>query len=259
MDGRTQQDAVGAEGRPHAASGARPWPISPATLAALVYAVNLAAIVAGVASGHRRGDLALRFEEKQSITFLSSNQLALTALLGWVVYLLRRRALAPQPGSVGFWLLSAAGFFYLMLDESFQFHEGMDSRVLELVDPDAKNPRLDGLSTAVYGLGALVVCWLFRAEITRFPAAFVFFCVGGAFLLATSALNFGDAAAWRVVLEESSKLLGVASFLLAHIVAFLGSLAEVEQRTPRGRDVSADQARRYGSSARQRYQLATER
>jgi hypothetical protein len=239
MDGLAQQDAAGLEGEAEggvpAASGARLWPISPTTLAVLVYVVNLAAIVAGILSGIEKGNLALRFEEKQSITFLSSNQLAVTSLLGWLTYLLLRRALAPQRASVLFWALSAAGFFYLMLDESFQFHEGMDSRVLELVDRGAKNPRLDGLSTAVYGLGALGVCWLFRAEITRFPAAFVFFCVGGAFLVATSALNFGDAAAWRVVLEESCKLLGVASFFLAHLVAFLGSLAEVERRAPRAR------------------------
>jgi hypothetical protein len=204
--------------------------ISSTVLAALVYGVNIAAIAAGISSGYRKGDLALRFQEKQSITFFSSNQLAMTALLGLVIYLLRRHVLGRQPASVWFWLLSAAGFFYLMLDESFQFHEGMDSRVLELVDPDAKNPRLDGLSTAFYGLVAFVVCWIFRAEVARFTGALVFFGMGGLFLAATSAANFGHAAPWRVVLEESCKLLGVASFLLAYVTAFLHSMAEVESR-----------------------------
>lgn len=78
------------------------------------------------------------------------------------------------------------------------------------------------------------MCWLFRGEITRFQQAFVFLSVGGVFLVATSALNFGDAAPWRVVLEESCKLLGVASFFLAHQAGLLGSLAEVEWRAPRG-------------------------
>lgn len=234
MDGFVHQDTPSVEPAPRAARGApvaRPRAISPVPLAALVYSVNLVAIVAGLVSGHRKGNLALRFEEKQSITFFSSNQLAATALLGALIYILRRRALSCRPASAWFWLLSAAGFFYLMLDESFQFHEGMDSRVIELVIPDARNPRLDGLSTAFYGLGALAVCWLARGEITRFSQAFVFFCIGGVFLAATSALNFGDAPPWRVALEESCKLLGVASFFLAYLMAFLGSLAEVEART----------------------------
>ena len=236
MDGLSQHEAPGpgSEHRPapRVTAGRRPW-ISPTTLALLVYGVNLAAIAAGISSGYRKGNLALRFEEKQSITFFSSNQLAMTALLGMVIYLLRRRALGSQPASVWFWLVSAAAFFYLMLDESFQFHEGMDSRLLELVAPDAKNPRMDGLSTALYGLGALVVCWLFRTEITRSGRALVFFCIGGLFLAATSALNFGHAAPWRVVLEESCKLLGVASFFLAYVTAFLGSMAELESRPTR--------------------------
>jgi hypothetical protein len=232
MDGLSQHEPASPEGQarraPRVSSGARSWWISPATLAVFVYPVNLVAIAAGISSGYREGNLALRFEEKQSITFFSSNQLAMTALLGVVVYLLRRRALGAEPRSARFWLLSAAAFFYLMLDESFQFHEGMDSFVLELVVPDAKNPRVDGISTGLYGLGALVACWLFRDEITRFRQALPFLCAGGVFLAVTSAVNFGNAAPWRVVLEESSKLLGVASFFLAYVIAFLGSLAEVE-------------------------------
>jgi hypothetical protein len=234
MDGLSQHEAPSLEREQHRArrvtSGGQQWQRWPTRLALLVYGVNLAAIVAGISSGYRKGNLALRFEEKQSITFFSASQLAMTALLGVVIYLLRRRALGGQPPSVNFWLVSAAAFFYLMLDESFQFHEGMDSLVLELVVPDAKNPRVDGLSTALYGLGALAVCWLFRTEVTRSAGALKFFCIGGMFLAATSALNFGHAPAWRVVLEESCKVLGVASFFLAYVTAFLGTLAEVESR-----------------------------
>jgi hypothetical protein len=194
------------------------------------YAVNVIAIVAGIASGYRKGDLAMRFQEKQSITFFSSNQLAMTALLGAMIYLLRRRALGRQAGSALFWLLSSLAFFFLMLDESFQFHEGIDSRLFELFGTGGKNPRIDGLSTALYGLGAVAVCWLFRADILRFRQTFVFFSIGAAFLAATSALNFGDAPPWRVVAEEACKLLGVCSFLLGHLTAFLGTVSEVRDR-----------------------------
>jgi hypothetical protein len=208
----------------------RRWPVSPVLLAVVFYAVNLVAIVSSIASGQRKGDIALRFQEKQSITFFSSNQLAMTALLAAAIYLLHRHVLRRRAGSASFWLLSSIGFSYLMLDESFQFHEGMDSRVVELVAAGSENPRLDGLSTAFYGLGALAVCWFFRAEILRFPPTVVLFAIGAVFLAATSALNFGDAPAWQVVAEESCKLLGVCSFLLGHLAAFLGTLAEARDQ-----------------------------
>jgi hypothetical protein len=220
----------------HAVTRPPPGP-SPALLAVAFYAVNLTAIAAAIASGIRKGDLAHRFQEKQSITFFSSNQLAMTALLAAVIYLMRRHLLDRPFGSAAFWLLSSLGFFFLMLDESFQFHEGIDSRLFELVGAGAKNPRVDGLSTALYGFGALLVCWTFRAEIVRVRAAFAFFCAGGVFLAATSALNFGDAPPWRVVAEEATKLLGVCSFLLGHVAAFLGTLSEAPVRPARSRTV----------------------
>jgi hypothetical protein len=216
-------------------------------IAAALYAVNVTAIVAGIMSGHRKGDVALRFQEKQSITYFSSNQLAMTALLSAAIFLLGRHVLGARDRSTIFWLLSSLAYFYLMLDESFQFHEGMDSRVVDLVAPGAKNPRLDGLSTAFYGLGALVVSWMFRIEILRFRQTLLFFCVGGFFLAATSALNFGDAAAWRVVAEESCKLLGVCSFFLGYLAAFLGTVSEVRERA--GARVPASTDRRQPPSS----------
>ena len=210
------------------------WAVSPRLLAVVFYGVNLVAIVSGIASGYRKGDIALRFQEKQSITFFSSNQLAMTALLAAVIYLLRRHVLGRKAGSASFWLLSSLAFFFLMLDESFQFHEGIDSRLFEVFGGGTKNPRIDGLSTALYGLGALAVCWTFRRDILRFRPTFVFFGVGAVFLAATSALNFGDAPPWRVVAEEATKLLGVCSFLLGHLTAFLGTLSEARDRVAAG-------------------------
>ena len=203
------------------------WPVSPTWIAVVVYVVNVAAIVSAIASGHRKGDLAVRFQEKQSITFLSANQLAMTAIVAVAIWLVRRHVMGRKGGPTLFWLLSAAGFLFLMLDEGFQFHEGIDSRLFEIVGAGGgKNPRIDGISTALYGVGAFAVCWFFRTEILRFLPTVGFFAVGGFFLAATSALNFGDAPAWQVVLEESCKLLGVCSFLLGFVAAFLGTVAE---------------------------------
>jgi len=211
------------------------WPVSPTWIAVVFYTVNVVAIVSGIASGYRKGDIAMRFQEKQSITFFSSNQLAMTALLGAAIYLLRRHGLGRSVRASIFWLVTGAAFFFLMLDESFQFHEGIDSRLFEAVGAGGKkNPRIDGLSTALYGLAAFAVCWTFRADILRFQPTFHFFCAGAVFLAVTSALNFGDAPPWRVVTEEASKLLGVCSFLVGHIAAFLGTLSEVRDRVGPG-------------------------
>jgi hypothetical protein len=220
------------EGREAAVDGGNGAPMGAwlPRLAVAIYAVNVVAIVAGIMSGHRKGDIAMRFQERQTITYFSSNQLAMTALLAATVYLVRRHVLGRDVRSTLFWLLSSVGFFFLMLDESFQFHEGMDSRVVDLVAPGAKNPRVDGLSTAVYGLGALAVCWFFRADVLRWRPTFLFFCAGGVFLAATSALNIGDAPPWRMVAEESCKVLGVASFFLGYFAAFLGTVAEARER-----------------------------
>ena len=43
-----------------------------------------------------------------------------------------------------------------------------------------------------------------------------------------------DAPPWRVVAEEATKLLGVCSFLLGHLTAFLGTLSEARDRVAAG-------------------------
>ena len=104
-------------------------------LALAFFLVNLVAISASAISGYRRGNVAYRFEEKQAITFFSSNQLGATSLLAWIIYLLRRRLIRIDQAHnrTGlFWVISALGFLYLMLDESFQFHEGMDTGLFRL-------------------------------------------------------------------------------------------------------------------------------
>ena len=130
-----------------------------------------------------------------------------------------------------FWLISAAGFLYLTLDESFQFHEGMDTGVLRLFGY-VENPRLDGLATGLYGLVAAAVCYYYRREILAHRETLVFFCLGGLFLAATSALNIGDAPKWQIVIEETCKVMGVVSFLLGHLAAFRLSIFAADEPNP---------------------------
>lgn len=200
-------------------------------LAFVLFLVNLVAIAASIFSGYQRGDLAYRFGERQAITYFSSNQLGVTSLLAWIVYLLRKKLIAndqPYDRRVLFWLISAVGFLYLMLDESFQIHEGMDDSVFRLFGHH-ENPGLDGVSTGLYGVAAAAVCYYFRAEILRYRSALVLFCLGGVFLAVTSALDIGKEGPVHIVFEESSKLLGVASFLVAHFAVFFGTLEDIQK------------------------------
>jgi hypothetical protein len=198
-------------------------------VAGIFYTLNLIAIVVAAADGFAKGEPALRFQERQAITYLSSNQLAATALLGWIVFLLRdrlRRGDAARDHAHWFWALSAVGFFYLMLDESFQFHEGMDSGVARLFGV-REDPKLDGASTLAYGVAAAGLCYWFRSEVFRYRQAVRLFVAGGVFLVVTSILNAGEATQPKIVLEESAKLLGVVSFLLGHLGAFAGVASEI--------------------------------
>jgi hypothetical protein len=199
-------------------------------LAVVFFLVNLIAITSSIISGYQRGKIAYRFEEKQAMTFFSSNQLAATSLLAWLTYLIRRRLLRKDPAAnrISFWVISATGFFYLMLDESFQIHEGIDKNVSDAFGGHG-DPMLDGVVTASYGIVAAAVCWYYRSEILRYPCALRYFILGGIFLALTSALDIGEETQLQIVAEESCKILGVVSFLVGHFAALLGSLDEIEK------------------------------
>jgi hypothetical protein len=198
-------------------------------VALTLYTINLIAIVVAAADGVAKGEPALRFQERQAITYLSSNQLAATALLGWILFLLRdrlRRGDAARDPARWFWAVSAVGFFYLMLDESFQLHEGMDSGVARFFGVK-EDPKLDGASTLAYGAAAAGLCYWFRSEIFRYRQTVRLFAAGGVFLVVTSLLNAGEATQPKIVLEESAKLLGVVSFFLGHLAAFARVVSEI--------------------------------
>jgi len=205
-------------------------------IALVFFLINLIAIGSSIVSGYQRGKLAYRFEEKQAMTYFSSNQLAGTALMAWATYLAHRKLLKRDPRkdrSVFFWALSALGFFFLMLDESFQIHEGLDNYISHsrTVHGDA---GFDGLATLGYGVVAAGVCYYFRAELLRYRRCLIYYAIGGVFLVLTSVLDIGNESQLQIVIEESCKILGVVAFLTAYIGAFLGSVEEAAamQRAP---------------------------
>lgn len=75
-----------------------------------------------------------------------------------------------------------------------------------------------------------MLCFWYRAEILRRRDTLYFFLLGGFFLAVTSLLNVGHETQLQIVLEESAKLMGVASFLLGCLAAFVSSVADVRER-----------------------------
>lgn len=202
-------------------------------IAIVFFIVNVVAIIGSAISGYHQGNIAFRFEEKQAITYFSSNQLGATALLAWLIYVLRRTLFRDRAarGLPLFWMISAVGFLYLTIDESFQLHEGMDTSVFRMFG-HRENPMLDGVPTALYGIAAAAVCYYFRGEIVRYRSTLVLFGLGGFFLAVTSALNIGTESKVQIVMEESAKLLGVVSFLLGHLATFLGTVQDIQHAPP---------------------------
>jgi hypothetical protein len=193
------------------------------------FLINLIAIGGSIISGYHRGKLAYRFEEKQAMTYFSSNQLAGTALMAWATYLAHRKLLKRDPRknrSVLFWALSALGFFFLMMDESFQIHEGFDNFIAHGGKGGHTNAGFDGLATLGYGIVAAGVCYYFRAELLRYRRCLIYYAIGGVFLVLTSVLDIGDESQLQIVIEETCKILGVVAFLMAYLGAFIGSLEE---------------------------------
>ena len=85
------------------------------------------------------------------------------------------------------------------------------------------------MATGLYGVAAAAVRYYYRVEISRHRSTLGFFCLGGVFLVATSVLNIGEAGPVQIVIEESSKLLGVVSFLMGHFAAFAGALEDIQK------------------------------
>ena len=83
---------------------------------------NVIVIAVSIKSGIGRRDIMLRFNERHAVTFLSALMLGLTSLTSFIIYIIHVKA-GFKKSDYLFWLVSAAGFLYLCLDEYFMMHE----------------------------------------------------------------------------------------------------------------------------------------
>jgi hypothetical protein len=190
-------------------------------LAGVVILFNAIVIGANIKSGLGKGDMMLRFQERQAVTFLSALLLGLTGLTSLIFYYLKKRS-KPLDKGYRFWLFSGIGFFYLCMDEYFMAHEGIDGSLAALFGLNLKemNINLDNLVIASFGLIALAVCFKFRREIIKHRELPFFLRLGAVGLLGTVVFHSFEqvAVVWEVI-EESFKFLGVSFFFAGFITA----------------------------------------
>ncbi len=103
------------------------------------------------------------FKEGKAITWLSFVQLLATAALSWHIYTLRKNApeSKPQRHLHRLWLIIAAGFVFLAVDEIAGIHEGIDHLIHAFMNMEETGltDRIDDVIVMAYGLVGIGVLY----------------------------------------------------------------------------------------------------
>jgi hypothetical protein len=159
----------------------------------------------------------LHFIEGGIVTWVDAFQILLLSIFAVAVY--RARRTENDSFGAAFWLVVAAGAVYLMLDESFEFHEQIGQFLQQRRLP--RPPLVNGWGDVVliaYALPVLLVCWLFRREIVADPEILRYLLLGAGVLILsqlidTFGVHQGRERFWWSVAEESTKLIGFGILL----------------------------------------------
>jgi hypothetical protein len=188
----------------------------------VVLIFNALLITGSIIHGLHHRDITRYFREGETVTFFSTLFLGLTA---WTAFVCSRlHAHLERNSKVNFWNLSFVAFFYLMLDENFMFHEGMDRAILSALGRPENLYNFDGWILGAMGMVALLLVFKSRHELLRYPDFFFllkvgFFCFAG-MVLADQFEGFSMSQ----LFDDSLKILGVSFFLAAYTNAFLAGL-----------------------------------
>ncbi len=200
-----------------------------------VVAIDVSLIALGIVLGLRRADPSRYFNEAKFLTYLSCAQLFATGVMSGFIFRWRREATAELRTLL--WLLLAAGFVFLAIDDAFEIHEQLDPLIHRGLDLEesALSDRLDDLLVLAYGAVGVSILFVFRGELllhremVPYLAAGLVLSVVEVFFDALgnrpdvmSLVDPASAAAlvnWVDVLEGTSQLLAEAMFLTAFFAA----------------------------------------
>jgi|SRR6185503_14581 len=192
----------------------------------VVLIFNVMLITGSIVQGLHHRDITRYFKEGETVTFFSTLFLALTAWTAFFCSSIQTRL--DKSSRFNFWSLSCAAFFYLMLDENFMIHEGMDRAILRSLGRPEDLYNFDGWILGAMGVVGIVLVFKNRKEFLRYPDFFfllkvAFFCFAGMVI----ADEMEGLETICRLLDDCFKIVGVTFFLAAYINAFLSMLDRV--------------------------------
>jgi hypothetical protein len=212
-----------------------------ARVVAIVLCADLLLLALAIADGlFLHGDPRRRFQEGQSMTWLSAAHLVAMGLIAWRILVLRK-AQTRQPilrSPLLIWALMAAGFLFLAVDELFEIHEQVDHAIHSLfgIAETSLTDRIDDLLILLYLVIGLAAVYIARGELLRYRRTLPFFAAGLVLALVMVVLDvltndvdplrmllprayLGPVFLWAPVAEDAFKVLAEAFFLLGFIQA----------------------------------------
>lgn len=195
--------------------------------------VNFVGILLAIEMGLPFDDVAFFFQERETVTFFSALQLAIVSMLSLFVYLIKKllnRENARSLKMARIWLISFLVFAFATADEYLMAHEGIDGEIASFFFGVTKNLHLDGITLGLYGVLALFLFFKFKKEILKYKDAVFLFCVCGFFFLISICLDIGSTYQFRIVLEESFKLMAVGFLLSGYVSIFLEVMQDLTAR-----------------------------
>jgi hypothetical protein len=136
------------------------------------------------------------------------------------------------------WVLIAAGFFYLGLDDYLCFHERIGHAIQALVGITPLTERIDSVLIMFYGAIGLFALWYYRKEMGFFRAIWVGLAIGFVCMAISQVLDilcddevlfrrwfsviwWKPAFKWSSAFEDAFKVMAEAYFLRAFLEARL--------------------------------------
>lgn len=146
------------------------------------------------------------FKEGGLITAISAISLAMSGTLSLVILNFRRQeGLMPSL----FWLGVAVGLLLLSLDELLMLHERLGQLTNSWVgEPSTTFRNWNDLVVILYGVAAIIICFVFRREIVRDRSFFILFSISFGFYALHTALDSLISASyvWKDLFEEGAKV-----------------------------------------------------
>ena len=196
-------------------------------LAVLVF--TLAYIAISIQFVPERKQLAFNFiSERGSVTVLSAIFLSMACSFSIASLVVNLR---DKTAPILMWVIMAAGFFFLAMDELMQFHERLGVTMKHYADAGIFRNWND-IIVILYGVLALPVIAALLPGILRYRMFFELIVIAFVFYAIHTLIDATQSPRTQVsmILEESAKLLCVMFLALGTFIAFLGALWNSEPK-----------------------------